>query len=608
MTVSQLSQNRGMTEEMWRRWRGHKYIAQSESAVNADFRPVGQVFVTRGHMQRMVSPNDPALDPNGFGAKWDAIWDEKFVWGGLPGQRSKNSPSPAGEVRNIDFREPVELPSVQSISIRNNIDQNGISNCTITIQNIYREEKIGDFVYHVLREGFFSPHFNGDEGFDETDIDIFSGKAPPSSYVRNEDGKVITGLMMPNRKIEVFQGYGDEIQRTFVGLIDHISVDAKSAKMTIECTDFGRVLSETTYNQFSVPPGRYPVDFVDWHLTKGVSRKKWGEKFGYLRTGLQVYDVTHVAARIFGWAGFHHWNRVKAGRIGKINAPRVSVNNTKRHLRAHFTGEHFEKGAYFIDGINQIKTLLGYLFFITPDYHPNVTGAGRFRDPTVYDGDNSKYSIGMPNFVPPNVWNKNPTNGVEQFLESEILLDGGLIYDYQSLRKQMYVVGTGYKTKKGRPRVFGYHAPYGLDCGLLSPIYFNVQEQLGIHLSQLEIQVFIRLVMLQTLIQFNRGQFTVPGWPGATLNKQVDILESSTGTWRRFYVTGFESEMNLGPKSSWKTTVEVVNLDNIYIQRLKRQIKRLMGVNQNTDYDLTMSKSPRCAQTPKWINNPGRGH
>jgi hypothetical protein len=553
------------------------------------------------------------------------LWDEKYGWGGMPGQWYRKHPSLDGNPRDSAFRDPIELPHVRQINIRNNVDANGIGTATITIQNLYREANTGldGFIYHLIQEGFFSPYGSGDDDFDVNDHDLFLGKAPRASMVTNEDGKVITGLLVPNRKIEIFQGYGDEVQRTFVGLIDSVSIDAKTGTLTIESTDYGRALSETTYNQFTTPPGRYPVAFCDWDYVRGVSRSRWPKVFGIPRTATPIIDVTHVAGRIYGWNGFQSWNRVRAGRIGKIGTGSIKPNpgGRRRAVRATFMGENFEKGNYFIDGINQMKTLLGYIQFITPDFHDQVTpvpgsapggnipGYQRFRDPDWYDDEYSRYAIGVPNFVPPNIWVRRNSVGVEQFLDSEILLDGGMVYDYQVLRKQMYVTGTGHKTKRGRPRVFGYHVPFDIVYGFHTPIYFNVQEELGINLTQKEIQIFIRRTMMNTLMYYNRGQFTVPGWPGVSINKQVDVLESKTGTWRRFLITGFESEMTLGPKSSWQTSVDVVNIDNVYIRRMKDQIKKLMGVDQDVQFDDVIFQAPKGTLTPSWINKPaGRGH
>lgn len=609
----------GMTVEMRRRWRGvmgsaavgdsinRSFTAQGAYEANADFRPTGKVFITRGYLQRRVT------DPNGptVGVEWRAEWDEKYTWGGMPGQVTARDPNPAGHERDPDFRDPVELPHVKSISINNAIDSGGVGTATITIANIKHEENtgIGGFVYHVMREAFYSPFRNGDDEFDIADLDLFLGRGPNSETVVDENGKVITGLVMPNRRIEVFQGYGSEIQRTFTGLIDSVEVNARTGELTISASDHGRVLAEATYNQFTTPPGRYPVAFIDWRWVRGVARTSWVRRFNVLKTSTPVTDITHIVGRICGWAGFKYWNRVTAGRIGRANTGSVTVDGVRRRNRAVFTGEGFDKGDYFMDGVNKIRELLGYLFFITPDIHPDSPNYGRTTDPNVYDDEYSADLVGMPNFVPPNVWNMNPSNRVEQFKEDEIIIDGSLAYDHTFIKKNIYVTNTGLKNSRGGERVFGYHTPYELDYGLSTPIYINFGEEYGenFRMTQKEIQVFMRVIMLKAMIQLCRGSFTVAGWPGATLNKQIDILESKTGTWRRFYVTGYEHRMELGEKASWTTNTTVVNIDNIYIERIKRQIKRLLGVDQDTQYDLTMTKPASTVQTPAWINKPQRG-
>ena len=121
--------------------------------------------------------------------------------------------------------------------------------------------------------------------------------------------------------------------------------------------------------------------------------------------------------------------------------------------------------------------------------------------------------------------------------------------------------------------------PWTLNAGIPRHAYYDVKQEMGnVNLTFLETKIFILMSMMMMLINFCKGSFTCAGYPGAKLNDQIDILESQSGTWRRFYVLGFEHQMTLGPSARYQTTFQVANIDNIcrcgtYL-RIRRAVHR----------------------------------
>lgn len=54
------------------------------------------------------------------------------------------------------------------------------------------------------------------------------------------------GVMMPNTRIEIHMGYGEELYRVFTGLIDNVSINAEQRTISIKCRSlYKRLLVET---------------------------------------------------------------------------------------------------------------------------------------------------------------------------------------------------------------------------------------------------------------------------------------------------------------------------------------------------------------------------
>ncbi len=587
-----------MRQRMRSPHKGKQPMELAGNVITSDYKPSAEVFLTRGAMRRHYHPpfritNTPEMRRQGTN-RWRGDWDEKYRFLGQFGEEGAFHIVPdthpprrvtggGGKQMPTTQQGPIGMPYLKQITVRNGLDQNGIGTSTVTLQNAEWQEVPDDemLIYHLLREGFFSPYYGGENfgtemsdnerfGVDRHGVDL-GGAAYPGA-IFNSAGKQISGLILPNRHIDIYQGYGNELQRSFTGLVNSVEISSNPRQITLNCTDFGRVLTDTAFIKQTVPPGNWPVAFGDKDYWNARGKRKEWPKHGAPRNMVTVSDLSNVVGHILGWAGFQYFKAPLLGRIGGMGTSPTS--NLPAKNNAVFEGESFGMGSYFIDGINRIKELLGYHFYITPEFWSQRPGSERFRDPASYDGEESPYSIGLPYFVPPNIWVKEPT--VEQYLDDEILLNANLTYDIEAIRNSIYVFNTGLDIPRaggGTTQTIGMHARHGLAAGMPRVIFYNLREAMGnVTLTPREVEIFILMTFIQTLMYFVKGTITVAGHPGAKINDQCDILERHSGTWRRFFIWGFESTMQLGPSASYRTTFQVSNMDNVHIRRYKAAI------------------------------------
>lgn len=577
-----------MSNTMRSRWRYHQHIAQAQGVSSSDYRPSARVFITRGHMRHFDTPLPTATRKKSSGRNRRGLWDEKYAWGGRPGEFLKRKPGQNkdgdGVLRSAENLGPTEIDHISNISITNSLGQNGIGTASVTLANAEWEElENSGFFYHVLREGFFGPTYFGDDIaflFDEKDN--FIGEDSPLELANSSftsDGKRLSGLILPNRKIEIFQGYGDELQRTFVGLIDTVDIQTNPSQIVINASDFAKTTTIFGANPRYVD--RYPVSFGDKaHWRERAERKKakrseFSQKLHIPNTITLVKDLTNIVGYLLGWSGFWDFKTIRAGRIGESLAK--DLTGPRKH-NAVFKGENFDKGTYFIDGINQLKEMLGYTFYVTPEWNPDRGGSARFQDPDVYAPIYSPYSVGMPYFTPHNIWTRQ--QDVEQVTEKDILINANLTYDLTDVRKNMYMTNSGLKNRKGRPRSLGWSSPHSLMSGVEQLLFLNIGEEYGkIQLEEDELRILVRMIGLVSMMQFAQGSITMPGYPGAMINDQIDLLDTVLGEWRRFFISGFSSNMELGANSSYSTTLNVNQIDNYVITRIKNQIEEITGKN-----------------------------
>lgn len=596
------------------------------NVVTDNYRPNAVIHVTRGAMRRHFHPPYPrelTPDQRRVGTnRWRGDWDEKYRFLGQFGEEASFHIVPdthppvrvsGGGGREIPARlqGPIRIPYLKQVNVRNSLGENGVGTSQVVLQNAEWEEMTGtEMVYHLLRQGFFSPYYSGDDiGISGGDLENNGiSKITPSgdqfvvdagSYsliegaLYDSDGKQITGLLVPNRHIEIWQGYGDELQRTFTGLIDSVEITSNPRQITLNCSDFGRTLADTAFLKQTTPPGNWPPAFVDKQAWTAIGPRKSWPNAGAPANAITVTDLTNIVGHILGWAGFQCF---KAPRVGRIGAGGISPDPTSEPSKSHnavFEGEAFGMGSYFIDGINRVKELLGFHFYMTPEFWSSRPNAGRFRDPDDYDGEYSRHNIGIPHFVPPNIWIKEPV--VEQYRDDETLINANITYDIEPIRNSIYVFNTGLEIPRaggGTTGTIGMHSRHGIAAGLPRVIFYNLKENMGsVTMSQTEIEIFILMTFIQTLMYYAKGTITVPGHPGAKVNDQCDILERVSGTWRRFFIWGFDSQMTLGPNSSYRTTFQVSNMDNDLINRYKNAIRLRGGFRRQVGYQGTIRET-----------------
>lgn len=184
-----------------RAWRSAKYVGGS--------RPKQRVYIRNGHFKHGYKP-----------------WTGHDVHAAMPG-RSETEPWQATWHPDEDWRE---VPNVGSVDFDQDFTNNGITNCTIKVDNVIYEEDTGlGGPFHRILRGFLAPTRG------------FAAKTRPKPTVaQNEWFRYLDRC----NQIRVDQGYGSEIVETFTGLTDVIDLRSKPDEITITARDFGQTLTD----------------------------------------------------------------------------------------------------------------------------------------------------------------------------------------------------------------------------------------------------------------------------------------------------------------------------------------------------------------------------
>lgn len=189
------------------RWRSGRYIGAHK--------PIWIVEVQRGVIDRHYAPFE-MLDGSSedFGTiqgskhnadPWHAYWRPTGPW--------------------------KEVPNVTNVDTEQGFDNNGIANCTITIENTILKLMLGMAgTYHLIERGHMAPWFGW-----------ATWGRPETQQQLNEWWEVFNG----GYQVKVWEGYGDDAREpSFAGLIDDCKLGATPATIQIVCRDFGQSLTE----------------------------------------------------------------------------------------------------------------------------------------------------------------------------------------------------------------------------------------------------------------------------------------------------------------------------------------------------------------------------
>lgn len=252
-------------------------------------------------------------------------------------------------------------------------------------------------------------------------------------------------------------------------------------------------------------------------------------------------DYVDIIKILAGWAGFY-WQ------AGTPADPCLAQFGTPE---GRIWGDFFNSGAYpvdppcipasfwdnksVMDGINQIKEILGFIIYC------DATGGLICRMPNIWRTGN--YVLGQ-GFV--------GASSVHTLDEQKVILDLGVVLDDESLRSQIVVVSSSDRTLHTAltptwsadlaiPGTIGPQGDAALVAGqdriMLVPNYPFV--------SQAEVDKFAYLISLWIHWSFRRDRVRIPGNPAFFPDDQVLIYERVTHEQFVHYIEGVSSTMDL---------------------------------------------------------------
>lgn len=169
------------------------------------------------------------------------------------------------------------LPNVLSFRKEKDFANNGIAIATIEFENIFVDEQgSAESLVHVMQRGAFAPY----RGY----------RAPGRPAWPAGSQNLWYRWLDRNAQITFWEGYGDELVKTWTGLIDDVDLTSKPDRITVTARDFGQALSDQDVFGWNHDPMiREPITFID---------KRQGEnlhKVGYDPKAASV-NVNHPAS------------------------------------------------------------------------------------------------------------------------------------------------------------------------------------------------------------------------------------------------------------------------------------------------------------------------
>lgn len=158
--------------------------------------------------------------------------------------------------------DSVEMPNILSFNKEKDFANNGISIATIEFENIHILEQGADTtLVHVMQRGAFAPY----RGY----------RAPGRPAWPAGSKNLWYRILDRNAQLTFWEGYGDELVKTWTGLIDDVDLNSKPDRITVTARDFGQVLSDQDMFGWNHDPKiREPVTFID--KRQGEDLKKVG--------------------------------------------------------------------------------------------------------------------------------------------------------------------------------------------------------------------------------------------------------------------------------------------------------------------------------------------
>jgi hypothetical protein len=272
-----------------------------------------------------------------------------------------------------------------------------------------------------------------------------------------------------------------------------------------------------------------------------------------------IDDYTDIIKLLVAWAGFY-WPD------GPDDALFLRDQWGGRGGRAW--GDFFYSGAYpieppcidssywdnksIMDGINQIKEVLGFISYVDP------SGGFVWRPPNIWRTGNFVSGQGY----------RSGADAIRVADENNTLLDYGVTIDDANLRSEVVVVSSddpslygtfkpGYASNEEVPTTIEGQAESGnsvvSDLSLLGgqervmvvPDYPWGQDQDNPFRARAEVEKFAYLVTLWIHWSYRKGRFRIAGMPALEPDDQMRIFERTTSETYVHYLIGVRSTMNL---------------------------------------------------------------
>lgn len=178
------------------------------------------------------------------------------------------------------------IPAVRSVELHKSLQNNGLMNATITIDNMAVDPRIGVLgrMFRIFKKGALSPYW-GYRGNGRPS----QGITPDANWFEKLDSEA---------QITVWEGYGEGegTTKTFTGLIDGpVDMTSQPAVMTINARDFGQMLTDAfVFGNNKSPQVHPPVTFMDRAAADDIKAVSGGAVASTERSGFPARNVTDL--------------------------------------------------------------------------------------------------------------------------------------------------------------------------------------------------------------------------------------------------------------------------------------------------------------------------
>lgn len=257
----------------------------------------------------------------------------------------------------------------------------------------------------------------------------------------------------------------------------------------------------------------------------------WGEaEFFGQPGGIQIIrkpgnyrDYADIVKDLCNWAGFLLYDQTIVEDPGFDSRKNVfgNIENTGIFSKECLGADFFDKKP-IIDIINQLRDIVGYIFFIDED------GAVHWESPNWWRSGNFDEEGARTTFIP-------------EINEALQLTNYTAAVSSQGLRSEM-IISSADPTVQMDDTITTRFRPPTADLlrGIIRPFAWSN----GVFQDEDEQRIMAELVALHIFFQMRQGQITCAANPALQINDQVKIAERTTGDVFIHYIRSLSSEMD----------------------------------------------------------------